>query len=184
MPKEKRFLITTSEEATWKLDCPIVFLAEWCCKYDRKKVWKNLDFVIAEPYGLDVLRQDSDRDEILVLEKKLFPFFCELINQFHHTNYSTKFWKILLGHWFRLTLTQLLFRTKVIKQCLQKHNISGSISYSYDKYTITPTLTEEIIDDRLFEPWKENILNSKILNLLEERNFPIEYIKLGIGPFL
>ena len=177
MPKEKRFLITTSEEATWKLDCPIVFLAEWCCKYDRKKVWKNLDFVIAEPYGLDVLRQDSDRDEILVLEKKLFPFFCELINQFHHTNYSTKFWKILLGHWFRLTLTQLLFRTKVIKQCLQKHNISGSISYSYDKYTITPTLTEEIIDDRLFEPWKENILNSKILNLLEERNFPIEYIK-------
>ncbi len=178
MSKEKRFLITTSDETTWKFDCPIVFLAEWCCKYDRKEVWKNLDFVIAEPYGLDILRQDSDRDEVLILEKKLFPFFCELINQFHNTNYSTKFWKILLGHWFRLTLTQLLFRTKVLKQCLQKYNISGSISYSYDKYKITPTFTEEIIDDRLLEPWKENILNSKILNLLEETNFPIQYINL------
>jgi putative transferase (TIGR04331 family) len=179
MLNEKRFLITTSDEATWKLDCPIIFLAEWCCKYDRKQVWESLDFVVAEPYGLSVSQQDSDRDKILALEKKLFPFFCELINQYHHTNYSIKFWKIVLGHWFRLTLTQLLFRTKLIKQCLQNHNISGCISYSYDKYKITPTFTEEIIDDRLFEPWRENILNSKILNLLDETNFPIEYIQFN-----
>lgn len=177
MLNEKRFLITTSDEATWKLDCPIIFLAEWCCKYDRKQVWKSLDFVVAEPYGLSVSTQDSDRDEVLLLEKKLFPYFCELINKCHNTNYSTKFWKIVLGHWFRYTLTQLLFRTKLIKQSIQNHNISGSISYYYDKYTITPTFTEEIIDDRLFEPWKENILNSKILNLLKETNFPIEYIQ-------
>tara|TARA_A100001011_G_C14307851_1_gene844058 strand:- start:26 stop:1819 length:1794 start_codon:yes stop_codon:yes gene_type:complete len=179
MLNKKRFLITTSDEATWKLDCPIIFLAEWCCKYDRKQLWESLDYVIAEPYGLNVSQQDLDRDEILVLEKKLFPFFCELINQYHNTNYSIKFWKIVLGHWFRLTLTQLLFRTKVIKQCLQNHNISGCISYSYDRYKITPVFTEEIIDDRLFEPWRENILNTKILNLLDETNFPIEYIQFN-----
>lgn len=179
MSKEKRFLITTSDEATWKLDFPVVFLGEWCCKYDRKQVWKSLDFVVEEPYGMNVPKQDADREEMLIFEKKLFPIFCELINQYHNTNYSVKFWKILLGHWFRYTITQLLFRTKLIKQCLQNHNISGSISYSHDSYTITPTLTEEIIDDRLLVPWKENILNSKILNLLDETNFPIEYIKLN-----
>jgi len=59
MLNEKRFLITTSDEATWKLDCPIIFLAEWCCKYDRKQLWESLDFVIAEPYGLSASQQDS-----------------------------------------------------------------------------------------------------------------------------
>ena len=178
MSKEKRFLITTSDEATWKLDCPIIFLAKWCCKYDRHHIWKNLNFKVSKPYGLELHERYNDFAELLTLEKKLFPKFCRLLNQYHSTNYSIRFWQITTGHWFRLLFTQLIFRVKALKQCLQEYDISSTISYTSDKYSLTPIFFSEIIDDRLLVPWKENILNNKILNLLPEANFPIEYIKI------
>ena len=51
MKKEKRFLITTPDEATWKFDQPVIFLNEWCRLNNRKHVWNNLDAVVLETYN-------------------------------------------------------------------------------------------------------------------------------------
>lgn len=178
MPTENFFLITTSDEATWRFDCPIVFLGEWCCKYDRKHVWENLDFNISLPYGLKKSEKEKDYEELLKLEKKLFPKFCELLNKYHNTSFSERFWQIFIGHWFRLTITQLIFKIKALKQCLERFPVSSTLSFSFDKYSITPNSFLESIDDRLLLPWKENILYSKILNLLKNVNFEIKYLDI------
>lgn len=179
MSNKNLFLVTTSDENTWRLDCPIVFLGEWCCKYDRKYVWKNLDFKISSPYGLKASERQKDYSELLKLEKKLFPKFCELLNKYHNCNYSVRFWQILTGHWFRLIITQLTFKIKSLKQCLESYDISSTHSYSFNKYSITPDFFLDSIDDRLLLPWKENILYSKILNLLKNVNFQIEYLEIN-----
>ena len=171
MSKKNFFLVTTSDEATWRFDRPIVFLGEWCCKYDRKHVWENLDFKISLPYGLKGSEKEKDYEELLKLEKKLFPKFCELLNKYHNTSFSVRFWQIFIGHWFRLTITQLIFKTKALKQCLERYTISSTLSFSFDKYSITPNFFLDSIDHRLLLPWKENILYSKILNLLKNVNF-------------
>ena len=47
----KKYLITTADD-TWKFDEKVVFLGEWCCLYNRKHIWKEMDFDVAKPYSL------------------------------------------------------------------------------------------------------------------------------------
>ena len=74
MNKQKRYLITTADERTWKFDRPVIFLGEWCRLYDRKHVWESMDAVVAEPYGLGMVKKDADYAEARQLEDKIFPF--------------------------------------------------------------------------------------------------------------
>ena len=43
MIKQKKYLITTAIEETWKFDQPVIFLGEWCRVYDRRHIWQNMD---------------------------------------------------------------------------------------------------------------------------------------------
>ena len=73
MINQKRYLITTADENTWKFDRPVIFLGEWCRLYDRKHIWSGMDAVVAEPYGLELSKKDSDFSKALLLANKLFP---------------------------------------------------------------------------------------------------------------
>ena len=119
MNKKKRYLITTSDEKTWKFDRPVIFLGEWCRLYSRKHVWQNMDAVVAKPYGLDLLKKDSDNSKVIELEEKLFPEFYGVLNEHFNLNYSKRFWQILLGPWFREILKILVNRIYTLKQCLE-----------------------------------------------------------------
>ena len=73
MLKKNRYLITTEDEATWKFDRPVIFLGEWCRLYNRKQKWKNMDAVVAKPYGMNSKARDVNNSMMLNLENKLFP---------------------------------------------------------------------------------------------------------------
>ena len=46
MPKEERHLITTALERTWpKEKTSVLFLGEWCKKYNRRNEWKKYDHI-------------------------------------------------------------------------------------------------------------------------------------------
>ena len=60
MTKQKRYLITTEDEVTWKFDQPVIFLGEWCRPYNRKHLWQNMDAIVAKPYGLGEDQKDTD----------------------------------------------------------------------------------------------------------------------------
>ena len=72
MPNLKYYLITTADERTWKFDRPVLFLGEWCCLYNRKHIWQNMDAIIAEPYGLGQKQKDLDYLETLYRTKLKF----------------------------------------------------------------------------------------------------------------
>ena len=72
MTSQKRYLITTADENTWKFDRPVIFLGEWCRLYNRKHIWGGMDALVAEPYGLKPSK-GPDYSKALILENKLFP---------------------------------------------------------------------------------------------------------------
>ena len=71
MTEQKRYLITTEDEATWKFDQPVIFLGEWCRLYDCKHIWQNMDAIVAKPYDFDVSKNDADLAKTRELEQKL-----------------------------------------------------------------------------------------------------------------
>ena len=168
-----RYLITTADERTWKFDRPVIFLGEWCCRYDRKHVWQNLDSIVAEPYGLGQKSKDADREEARVLEEKLFPFLCDALNCQHDTQHSYRFWKIVLGHWYRRYVEVILNRVKSLEQCINTHQLSGTTVYSDDRYTLATLDSLDAIwafDDNRWN----NILCGHILNVVAGARCPIE----------
>ena len=38
MSKVPRYLITSADELLWKFDRPVIFLGEWCRRFDRKHI--------------------------------------------------------------------------------------------------------------------------------------------------
>ena len=132
-----------------------------------------MDAIVAKSYGLDTSKKEADFSKIRELQQKLFPKFCEILNQHHNTYHSERFWKILLGHWFKRVLVLLLNRINTLKQCFHLYKISGTAVYKNDSYLASIDSTHintACIDDR----WN-NTLNARIIDLLEV-DFPVEFL--------
>jgi len=174
--KEKRHLIDTADERTWKFDRPVIFLGEWCRFYNRQHLWEPMDAIVAEPYGLGLINKDADFSEARRLEGRLFPLLCRALNQHHNKNHDARFWQIVLGHWFRRYVEAMLNRVETLKQCLREHHISGFVAYDNKHYALATQDSYSSIwafnDDR----WN-NALNAHILILLGLKSFAVETIK-------
>jgi len=171
----KKYLITTADEATWKFDRPVIFLGEWCRLYSRKHKWLKMDAIIAKPYGLDVNKRNIDYHTIVSLEQKIFPEVCEILNQHFNTSYDIRFWKIVLGPWFRIILELLLNRTNTLKQCFQLYEISGTSVYENVNCILAPLNFKETLLACDNDKWN-NILCNRILECLAY-DLPKELVK-------
>jgi putative transferase (TIGR04331 family) len=175
MSKQPRYLITTADERTWKFDRPVIFLGEWCRIYDRRHIWKDMDAIVAAPYGLGLAKKDADHAEARTLEEIFFPLLCNALNRFHGTQHGARFWRIVLGHWLHRYVDVMLNRIKTLEQCLQLHQISGLTAYDNDDYALATQDSYAAIwafnDDR----WN-NALSLRILGLLGAINCPVDFI--------
>jgi putative transferase (TIGR04331 family) len=162
----ERYLITTADERTWKFDRPVVFLGEWCRKYNRKYLWQDMDAVIAPPYGLSQEKKNADHIEARALEEKLFLILYRALNRHHGVQHSARFWRIVLGHWLQRYVDVMLNRVRTLEHCLQTYHISGTTTFLDDNYALAPLDSYDAIlmfnDDR----WN-NELYVRILNLLD-----------------
>src|SRR5665213_933288 len=94
-----RFLITTADERSWKLDRPVLFLGEWCRRYDRRALWSSLDAELAAPFGIAPAQKVRDVERVRCIAADVLPELAGALNEFHGVAYSTRYWEIVLGHW-------------------------------------------------------------------------------------
>lgn len=176
MPRKQRYLITTADERTWKFDRPVIFLGEWCRIYDRKHIWQGMDSIVAAPYGLSQSKKDADYAEARALEDKLFPVLCDVLNRYHDTKHSLRFWRIVLGHWFSRYVDVMLNRVKTLEQCFQTYEILGITTYSSDNYSLATQDFHTSIWAFNDECWN-NTLAVRIIEQLRTVCCSVEYIQ-------
>ena len=174
--KDKRYLITSADERTWKFDRPVIFLGDWCCRYDRKDVWSKMDAIVAEPYGLLREQKQTGFKRVLEIEKEVFPFFCETLNRYHNTTHSDRFWRILLGHWFRRFVSIIFNRVNTLEQCLANYDINGITVLNNPNSTLAASDTLAACWAVNDEQWN-NYLYSRVITLLGPDRFPIEVLE-------
>src|SRR5207245_8992986 len=105
-----RLLVTTADEQSWKLDRPILFLGEWCRVYDRRHVWKDMDVLVAEPYGLQAGQKESDLAYVQELSNRMLGELTNALNIYHNTRHSLRYWQIVLGNWLQRYVAVLFNR--------------------------------------------------------------------------
>ncbi len=176
MSKQKRFLITTADERTWNFDKPVIFLGEWCRLYNRKHVWKKMDSIVAKPYGLGQLNKDKDYNKANILEKKIFPQLCMLLNEYHGANHDERFWYMIIGHWFRSTINLLINRINTLEKCFEMERIDETTLYKSESCSLaSPDWSSAFISFNN-DQWN-NVLNGRIISLLENVNISLNFLK-------
>jgi putative transferase (TIGR04331 family) len=181
MYKKTYYLINSANESTWKFDRPVIFLNESCLLYERKHVWKNMDSIVAKPYGLDKIKKEKDFKNVLFYENKLFSQFYAILNQHHGIDYNLRFWQICLGHWFRHSLCLLVNRVNTIEKCLDTYEVTGTTVCNYDNYDLS-TNNFDFFCKALSDPEWNSFLIAKILILLKKNNLAIEIIDEKFKP--
>jgi putative transferase (TIGR04331 family) len=175
MDSISRYLITTADEQTWKFDRPSIFLGEWCRRYDRKNIWKKMDAVVAEPYGLGLGKKIEDLTNARRYEEQLFPLLCDVLNTYHVTQHGKRYWRIVFGHWLRRYVDVILNRFNTLQSCLQKHTLNGTAAYSDDSYCLAPIDSYEAIFSFNDHRWN-NELYLRILSLQGGISFPVDLV--------
>ena len=163
MTDTPRYLITTSDERTWKFDRPVLFLGEWCRLYDRKQIWERMDAAVAEPYGLQVGQKERNTTYIQTLSSQLLNELADALNAFHHTRHSLRYWHILLGHWLQRYVTVIFNRYCTLGQALNLYELSGSTVFDSSAYRLATTDSLTFIWACNDDVWN-HVLYSRILN--------------------
>jgi putative transferase (TIGR04331 family) len=119
-------LVTCSDERTWPVDENILYLDNWCLKFERKDIWQKLNYEVYESRESIIDSKIALSTEIRDLENKIFGAIVKIMNSLHEKNHDENFWRILLGHWFRVYLATTLSRKRAIQGVINAYPITGA----------------------------------------------------------
>lgn len=172
----ERFLITTADERSWRAECPLIFLGEWCRRIDREQMWARLDSVVARPVCFD----GADRARVITyidaLSRELLLELVHRLNRCHDLSRSVRFWRILLGHWIQRYTSLLFHRWHAVQQAVTEHRVSGTIVFTGSRVGLAGPDTTALIWSSNDDEWN-NILVGTVLRELSGAS--IEYRALS-----
>jgi putative transferase (TIGR04331 family) len=172
----QRYLITTSHEGTWKKDCPIVFLGNWCCLYDRQSVWQSLNAVVADPFGIEIAEKKQNNAYIKKIFFEILGELAVALNAYHRSQHSIRYWHILLGHWLYRCISVAFNRYHSLIAALNGYDIFGTAVFRSPPYILATADSLSFIDACNNDVWN-NVFYSKILFFLK-RKLELDYVPL------
>lgn len=159
-------LITTADERSWKYDQPVLFLGEWCKRYNRKHIWDEMSSQVAEPYGIDIDEFKRNISYIESLSNELLQELSEALNLYHHSFHSERYWDIVLGHWLQRYVAVIFNRYFTLEKALKNYDISETTVFDSSEYSLATTNSINFIWACNDDIWN-HVLYSKILDYLE-----------------
>jgi putative transferase (TIGR04331 family) len=135
-----RTLITTADARTWPEDAnePVLFLGEWCKIYSRKEKWSVIDAIV-EPYHW------NNRKKLYEDYKYLSKFYDRILqevvlimNGYHNTDYSIRYWEIVIGPWLKRFIEITYDRWEMITLVLLNNNIHYTMALKIPDNEVTP----------------------------------------------
>ena len=177
MNQKKKCLITSSNTKTWKFNGPIVFLGEWCKKYNKKNVWEKLDYVMPKPYGISLSQRDKDEKISLEIENNLIFNITNELNIIHKVNYNERMWTILLGPWIKRFSSLIVNRVHTLKKCMNEFQINEtSLLYVNDEILIQKDSTSSV------KAFNDNTWNQQLLyelfKIFDYKDIKIKLVKV------
>lgn len=139
------FLVTTALEDFWQPDQKIVFLSEACRLFSRREYWSGLDAVV-----LDYVWKDSAQ---LATAQNYLPGVCDhcldvlsgWLNQVHRTNFSTRYWQIIIGPFVFFYTHALYDRYVSLLNAFSRYPDVRTLGLHTDEY-LTPISTLEFVE--------------------------------------
>jgi len=140
-----RTLITTAIEGTWLFDRPVVFLDKWCIPHTRQSVVEKMDALVAPPSRFSKNILDTAAAEVDKLDSEMFPLFSRIINNYHSTHHSERFWRIVLGHWFSRSIRLIFNRVCRLDEVINTLPIDSVTAIHNPKYSLATPASVDFV---------------------------------------
>ena len=134
----KKLLVTTGLLETYGKDEEILFLGEWC------KPYKNNDLIQARKYTTipyhwsDTNKRRHDYDYLGELFERVLVGLVSSLNKFHNTDYSLRYWRIILGPWLFTYVSVLWDRWENIRVAFDVEEFNSTIVMILDADMTVP----------------------------------------------
>lgn len=135
-----RFLATTALEEFWDKSANLVFLGEWCLRYTRRHENVKLSAILARDPLDSRLQTDRAVDIVSALYERFLPQLANALNLLHDKQYSTRYWRILVGPWLQFYVSVLYDRYSYIKAAVEDHPGISTLGLSESDF-VTPVDT-------------------------------------------
>lgn len=122
----KYFLVTTAIEKTWPKNQPVLFLGEWCKRFSRKEHWGKIDSKVLSYHWDDRAKLHADYLYLKDFYEKLLHELTDNLNQIHGTEYSVRYWRIVIGPWLGYFIQIVFDRWSSIQDAIHSFTISGT----------------------------------------------------------
>lgn len=138
-------LVLTALEETWGASEPLLFLGEWCKRYERRDVWESRNHTTVPFHWDDRNKLRQDYDYLESLHKTLLSSLAESLNQYHGVSFDDRYWQIQLDPWLMSYLGVMFDRWESLRYAFQADDSSTLLStvwleenfaapYSYNEF--------------------------------------------------
>jgi len=107
-------LVTTSYIKTSGEE--IVFLGEWCKKYNQKNSWVDKKHTTISYHWEDRQKFKLDHDYLCEFYEELLSKLCVKLNKIHDVEYTKRYWRIIIGPWLLIYVPVLFDRWENIRK--------------------------------------------------------------------
>jgi putative transferase (TIGR04331 family) len=152
-----RLLVTTAMEETWGNDVPVLFLGEWCRRYNRKHTWSKMDALVADPFGVELEQKIRNATYFSDLSDQIWIELTEALNQYHQEQHSQRYWEILFGVWFRTFVKVAFNRYYTLDQALKNYEVFGTVAIKGDACPLATPDSRSFLNACSDDRWNHSI---------------------------
>lgn len=120
------FLVTTADRRFWEMDGEILFLGEWCKLFKDREILSGIDCNVLPYHWDDRERYAADWQYLNTTYEKYLELFAERLNRVHGTQYSDRYWRILIGLWLRAFIDAVYDRYLSIKTAEKSGRVTNT----------------------------------------------------------
>jgi putative transferase (TIGR04331 family) len=122
-----RLLVTTADQRTWKRDEHILFLGNWCRLPDETDKWQGLEADVLPYHWDDSNKYLSDYYFLDSCYEVTLKKLASILNEFHGTEHSLRYWRILVGPWLYIFIHVLYDRWSMVQEASKEKDIATII---------------------------------------------------------
>lgn len=174
-----RFLVTTAREETWPTNNePILFLGDWCKLFTRRRTWEKLDSIVSTYHWNNRSKFNKDFLYLQRLNEALLGELTAKLNIIHKVNYSSRYWRIVVGPWLAFFSQMAFDRWEMIRLALHNNDISDVRIINYQNNPFVPNDMNDFNSMYIEDSWNEFIYGS----ILAWKKFPVHKIDIKNNP--
>ena len=151
---QRKLLVTTALEESWGSDESLLFLGEWCKRYDRRHVWTARRHETVRFHWDDRKKLRRDYDYLKSLHETLLNSLASSLNSLHGVERSVRYWQLLIDPWLMSFVSVVYDRWECLRVAFQKHGELTTIvsdegdakfvpPFSYGEYAVNMPYTDE-----------------------------------------